>query len=275
MIFFKKNFVLIITIFVVGNIFFLSNTSANEGNNFFNDVRYNLLDTLKGDMINYYSFDTLKVYAVSFAIGGAIANTSIDQSIEDEYQDRIRSNKTDDFSEFAKELGEGKILIPLSLAAAAVGYFIPEETGLKVIGTWGGNTARAYLVGAPSMLLMQKVTGASRPNDTSGDSTWKPGSDNNGVSGHAFMGAVPFITLAKMYKESPVKWLFYGASFLTAWSRMNDSDHYFSQSALGWVMAYQSVRSVFKTDEQRQSQLSLNIYPYSNSGAGVLLSYNW
>ncbi len=255
--------------------FVCGNATGNEQNNFFDDVRYGLFENLKGDIVNYYSFDTLKLYAVSFGLGGVIANTSVDQSIQDEYQDRVRSDRTDDFSEIAKDFGEGKFLIPLSLAAAAVGYFIPEETGLKGIGTWGGNTARAYLVGAPTMLLMQKVTGASRPGETSDDSKWKPGEDNNGVSGHSFMGAVPFITLAKMYQDSPVKWLFYGASFLTGWSRLNDDDHYFSQSALGWIMAYQSVNSVFKTDEQRQSQLSLTVYPYSNGGAGVMLSYNW
>jgi membrane-associated phospholipid phosphatase len=172
-------------------------------------------------------------------------------------------------------LGEGKYLIPLSIGAAAIGYLAPDDSGLGPVGRWGGNTARAYLVGAPSMLFMQMVTGGSRPDDTEGDSNWYPFNDNNGVSGHAFMGAVPFITLAKMNYDNPSKWLFYGASLLTAWSRLNDNDHYFSQSMLGWIMAYQSVSAVMKTNEQRQSQFSFNVFPYSDGGAGFMMSYQW
>ncbi len=271
----KKKLVFIISLIVMCGVLLSDSSFASDQNNFFDDVRYELVENLKGDIVNYYSFDTLKLYAASFAIGGIFANTSLDQSIHDEYQDNWRSDGTDDFSEIVKDFGEGDILIPLSLAAAAVGYLMPEDSGFKGIGTWGGNTARAYLVGAPSMLLMQVVTGASRPDETSDESKWKPFSDNNGVSGHSFMGAVPFITLAKMYQDSPVKWLFYGASVLTGWSRINDGDHYFSQSALGWIMAYQSVTSVFRTDEQRQSQLSLTVFPYSKGGAGAMVSYTW
>ncbi|MCK5163518.1 MAG: phosphatase PAP2 family protein, partial [Desulfobacula sp.] len=249
---------------------------ADDADGIFNAEEYKLFEIVKGDFLNFYSLSNLKVMAASFALGGVLANTSADESMQSGYQDNIRSENTDDFSEMAKNLGEGKYLIPLSLAAATVGYFIPEDSGASAIGTWGANTARAYLVGAPPMLLMQVVTGASRPDEgTVGDSSWSPFEDNNGVSGHSFMGAVPFITLAKMYKDNPVKWFFYGASFLASWSRVNDNDHYVSQSALGWVMAYQSVRSVFMTDKQRENPLAFNIYPYGSKGAGFLVSYSF
>ena len=40
------------------------------------------------------------------------------------------------------------------------------------------------------MLLMQRVTGASRAGESDSGSHWRPFHDSNGVSGHAFMGAV-------------------------------------------------------------------------------------
>ncbi len=66
----------------------------------------------------------------------------------------------------------------------------------------GVYASRAYLVGAPAMLLMQNVTGGSRPEEMDHGSKWDPFHDDNGVSGHAFMGAVPFLTLANMYDDN-------------------------------------------------------------------------
>jgi len=66
------------------------------------------------------------------------------------------------------------------------------------------------------------------------------------VSGHAFVGAVPFLTLAKMAEnQKPLQVLAYALSVLTAWSRVNDNAHYTSQAILGWYMAYESVDAVF------------------------------
>jgi len=48
-----------------------------------------------------------------------------------------------------------------------------------------------------------------------------------------------------------------------------------SQSVLGWIMAYQSVKSVFQTDKDRENPFSLNVFPYGSDGAGFLLSYSW
>jgi len=255
---------LVFIVFLSG--FFCNSSFADE---------VSLLKTVKRDFVNYYSFDNLKVMAGSFAIGSILANTNADNYLKNSYQENIRSNVTNDFSKFSKKLGETKYVFPIALAAAMAGYFIPEESNASPIGTWGFNTSRAYLVGTPSMLLMQSVTGASRPGECSQESGWQPFNDVNGVSGHSFFGAVPFITLAKMYKDTPAKWLFYGASFLASWSRINDNDHYFSQSALGWIMAYQSVKAVSLTNKEQENPLTFNIYPYGRNGAGFLLSYSW
>ncbi|MEZ6069860.1 MAG: hypothetical protein R3C10_06170 [Pirellulales bacterium] len=88
------------------------------------------------------------------------------------------------------------------------------------------------------MLALQAVTGASRPGESTSESHWKPFDDNNGVSGHAFMGAIPFMSAAKMTDNIWFKGALYAASALPAMSRVSDDDHYFSQAFLGWWMAY-------------------------------------
>jgi membrane-associated phospholipid phosphatase len=154
------------------------------------------------------------------------------------YQDDVRSQKTDDYNIVFKELGNGKILIPLFLSSALIFENFRNTKTDHIIGEWSRRNLRSFLVGAPIMLTLQVVTGASRPNETI--SNWNPFSDDNGVSGHAFMGAVPFLNAAEMTDNLSLKLLFYSGSFLTGYSRINDNKHYLSQTVLGWFMAYLS-----------------------------------
>ncbi|MFC1524339.1 hypothetical protein ACFL6N_06070 [Thermodesulfobacteriota bacterium] len=226
------------------------------------------------DHRNYYSWRNLWSLGIAFGVGGAMAYSDIDEDVREWYQDDVRSSSTDDFAEIVKNFGEGEIMIPLTLLAAGAGYFIPEESRASPIGEWGLKTTRSYLVGVPSMLLMQRVTGASRPDESSSGSEWNFSKDNNGVSGHAFMGAVPFMTVAGMNDNLMVKILSYGASMLCAWSRINDDDHYVSQAALGWFMALQASDSVFQTDRDREKSYSFLIVPMGADGVGIMLAFS-
>jgi hypothetical protein len=52
-------------------------------------------------------------------------------------------------------------------------------------------------LGHPPLYVLQKVTGASRPSDGSG-SQWHFNNDTKEVSGHASIGAIPFLVKAEM-----------------------------------------------------------------------------
>ena len=99
------------------------------------------------------------------------------------------------------------------------------------------------------MLLLQRALGASRPDEAG--SHWQSFNDSNGVSGHSFMGAVPFLTAAEMIDNSYLKYTLYLGSTLAGLSRINDNDHYFSQAVLGWWIAYLSVNSTDRTDRRK------------------------
>ncbi len=136
----------------------------------------------------------------------------------------------------------------LGLAGKALGSRPVFDIG----GEFGCRTAREYLVEAPPVLLMQAMLGGSRPGETGVDSQWKPFDDNNAVSGHAFIGAVPFITAAQMTENRALRSLFYLGSTCPAWSRVNDDAHYLSQVLLGWYMAYLACQCVTGTEEQQE-----------------------
>jgi membrane-associated phospholipid phosphatase len=113
---------------------------------------------------------------------------------------------------------------------------------------------------------LQNAIGASRPDED--DSRWRPFEDTNGVSGHSFMGAVPFITAAEMAENPYIRYSLYLGSMLCGWSRINDDRHYLSQAALGWWIAYLSV-SCCKGAEKREKQVLIRASPVPG-GIGVI-----
>lgn len=207
-------------------------------------------DEFASDYKNFYSWNSLSKLALGIGFAGCYANTSFDQSIQDCYNDYLKSNLTDRLAKVVKPFGDGRIMVPIYLLTILIGELEKDTNVGSVIGRWGQHSCRAILVGAPPVLLMQMVLGSSRPYEGKG-SRWRPFKDNNGVSGHSFMGSVPFLTAAKMTDHRFVKYSFYAASTLTGISRINDNKHYFSQAILGWWMGYLAVNSVIKNRPQK------------------------
>jgi membrane-associated phospholipid phosphatase len=149
----------------------------------------------------------------------------------------------------------------------------PDTEMTRVTGKWGERAIRGFIVGAPPVTILQQLTGGSRPTETNEGSEWQPLQDNNGVSGHAFMGSLPFITAAKMTDDRALKFLFYAGSALTPLSRVNDKAHYPSQVALGWWMAYLAASAIHATDEP---DARWRFFPYSTGeGSGLLAEYRY
>jgi hypothetical protein len=62
----------------------------------------------------------------------------------------------------------------------------------------------------------------------------------------------------------------YVASTLTAWSRINDNDHYTSQAMLGWYLAWETVGAV---SESNENDRVWKVSPlFLNDGIGIQIS---
>jgi len=232
---------------VLGMLVFPSGTMANkEITGEISEIKY----TVYRDYKCFYSKDNLRSLAIGIGLAGVLANTSIDGEIQDCVQEYLRNDDTDNLSESVKPFGEGAITIPLYVGAALFGELTKDIRLGSATGEWGERSLRAILVGAPPMLFLQNAIGASRPKED--DSHWRPFNDNNGVSGHSFMGAVPFITAAKMADNTYLKYSLYLGSMLCGWSRINDDCHYFSQAALGWWVAYLAASCTERTEKERK-----------------------
>ncbi len=223
------------------------------------------------DYRHYYQWSTAFDLGWAIALSAPLANTSLDEDFRHWYQRDVRSSGSDDLSSFWRPWGEGKIFIPAWAGLAVVGHLWEERPLATAVGRFGDRTTRAYLVGAPPMLLMQFVLGASRPGETSHGSYWKPFDDTNAVSGHAFIGAVPFLTAARMTDRPAIKGALILLSAFPAWSRVNDDRHYLSQVCLGWYMAHLAVRAVDQTEDDRRP---IRIVPIANAqmtGFGLVI----
>jgi hypothetical protein len=207
---------------------------------------------MKEDCRDYYGLSNLGSLAIGVGIAAPIANTSADQSIRDWYQRRIRGETTDEFAQVIEYAGQLWLVLPVGMEMAAMmGKTDADSMNDGGMREWSNRSLRAVLVGSPLMVAMYSVLGASRPDRH--DSHWDPFNDFHGVSGHTFMGAVPFLTAAAMTDNVYCKIPLVAGSFLTGWARLNDDKHYFSQALLGWWMACCSVHCVSDTQSEHKS----------------------
>jgi hypothetical protein len=236
-------------------------------------------ETVSGDYKTFYAGDRLIRMGIVFGAAGIAANTNIDMNIRNWYQDKVRNAQTDswasdsstDLSFNAKFFGEGKYLVPIALLSASVNL-IDSDTA---VGSWGAYASRAYIPGLPAMWFMQGATGATRPGDRPEGSAWTtPFGHSNGVSGHAFVGAVPFLTIAYMNPDNKlIKYPAYVASAAAAWSRVNDDKHFPSQVFLGWYMAWEAVDAVFENSGKKKG---IAVAPMVDlDGFGMMARASW
>lgn len=231
---------------------------------------------IASDHRQFYSRKTLLPLGLGVAGTAIMANTHLDESIRDLTQKNIRNASSDEWYEglhLNKELGNGRYTMPIMGAAMLTGYLFEESPLAGTAGEWGERSLRAILVGAPPMLALQRLTGGSRPGENPSGSHWHPFQDNNGVSGHTFMGAIPFLSAAKQTDNRLLRAGFYAGSALAGLSRINDDSHYASQVVLGWWMAYLATEAVDRTED---ADTKWRVVPLPAShGSGAAIELRW
>ena len=234
-----------------------------------------VLERLKQDQLRFYSAESLIPMGVAFGIGATMANTQIDEQLQRHFRSGVVNATSDDWFErlhASKELGNGRYSLPIFGVAWLANEWVDGPPAFEAVGDWGERSMRGFLVGAPAVVAGQYLTGGSRPSEING-SNWDPLHDNNGVSGHAFMSSLPFITAAKMAKNPWAKSAFYAGSAIGPVSRMNDNAHFPSQIGLGWFMAYLAATAVEpKNGNTRGWEFSPVITP---GGSGLAAEYRW
>ncbi|MCA9174108.1 MAG: hypothetical protein KDB14_06430 [Planctomycetales bacterium] len=227
-----------------------------------------LWGSLASDHREFYSASSLQWLGAGLLVGAAIANSPADRELYSKFQSGVRGATSDEWSESLhanKELGNGMYALPVMAAAFTAGKIWDDVPVASALGHWGERSMRSFLAGAPPLLLTQYLTGAGRPGESNYGSHWRPFSDANGVSGHSFMSALPFINAAKMTENRWAKSAFYVGSLIGPMSRINDEAHYPSQAALGWWFAYVAATAIDRSD---RAHGRWHCAPYLAQGGG-------
>jgi hypothetical protein len=239
----------------------------------FGEILATTRDNVFRDYANYYTRDTLAEFIAVLAPAAVFANSDWDADVGDWYQQDVRSAATNRAADFFRQLGNGYYTIPVYVSAKFLGEYFDDQPGLALVGEFGDRTTRALLAGAPPLLAVQYLAGGGRPSDIEDQSYWRPFHSSHGASGHAFMGAVPFLTLADMTDEPLAKCFFYACSPWTGISRINDNAHYLSQVWLGWWLAYLACDAVDKTEQQQAPLVLTPLYTPEMTGLGFIYQH--
>ncbi len=225
-------------------------------------------NNLFNDLSIFYSKENFNKIFFGLTISSTLANSPIDQKFQTHYQDHYRNKTTDQVSNIARQFGERYFSL-IFLTSFSVSLFNSSDSQGINLFNWSEACLRNLLVGGPTLLLFQSILGPSRPNTQKPYSHWRPFQVNNqkvGASGHSYMGAVPFLSLARLSKSKLMKISFTVLSGFTALSRIHDNKHYLSQAWLGWWLAY--LASNVQDLNKQNSSISFSIDPESKSLLG-------
>ena len=170
---------------------------------------------------------------------GFLAYSGVDEAVESFHTGVARSPVSDRVSHVLKFFGERFWFLNWALLGAVDAWLRSS-----FFSRWGRKNFEAMVVGLPTLWTVQRGLGANRPSSDDGNPRWRPMNADNSASGHTFMAAVPWLTLAKRCGLKPVRPLAWLGSVLTGWSRINDRKHYLSQVILGWTIAWNAVCAV-------------------------------
>jgi len=185
---------------------------------------------------------------IAFVGAGILAYSGADEAIEGFHSGTLRNKTSDRLSHFFKYGGERFWFGNWAMVGA-----LDAWVRSNAFSRWGRANFEAMTVGLPMLWTMQRGLGANRPSSDDGSPRWRPMNADNSASGHAFIAAVPWLTLARRNNLIPVRVVARLASVLTGWSRLNDRKHYLSQIILGWTIAWNAVEAMADHDQETLS----------------------
>lgn len=167
---------------------------------------------------------------------GVVIYSGLDEAVTAGHDRHVRSARGDRVARVGYETGQR----PWFLVWAAVAS-IDAWWRSGPLSRWGRANFEAMVVGLPILWTVQRGLGADRPSAERPTPDWQPLRTDHAASGHAFIGAVPWLTGARAIGLHRWRPLLLAGSWLAGWSRLNDRKHYLSQVWLGWFIAWQAV----------------------------------
>lgn len=201
----------------------------------------------------YYGKENLPWAAGMLVAAGAMANSEFDQSVHRYWQKKVRSSATNSFFKVPHDIGSFSYF-RVYIGSMLFGYWNKDDyLPSCLLYHWGYRALRAMLILSPQEVFLSNQLGNGRPylHESSHWRIFRHKIGKAGCSGHAFNGAVPFLTAAFMTEEPVIRYTFFALSTLPGICRINDDRHFFSQVFIGWCLSFLATRVVDIADEER------------------------
>lgn len=173
------------------------------------------------------------------ALGGYAILVQVDDGIQRFVRDN-RSATSDDVSKFIRQMGQPEIYATVGLGVLGAGLV----TGDRETRDAGIRISSSLAMAGVVVTVAKFVAGRSRPSRKNSEAEdFKPFSGNTSApSGHS---AMAFALAASLGEEIHNPWVSAGLYTLaagTAWSRVNDNVHWFSDVAAGAALGIVSAK---------------------------------
>lgn len=190
----------------------------------------------------------------ALAVAGVVIYSGADAAVIRWHDRRVRSTASGRTARVGYELGQRPWFL-VWLGVAAIDAWVRSGP----FSRWGRANFEAMVVGLPMLWVVQRTLGADRPSADAPTPNWQPLRTDHAASGHAFIGAVPWLNAARAAGLHRWRPLLLAVSALSGWSRLNDRKHYLSQVWLGWFIAWQAVSAVdYQGDTGAQAPADAN-----------------
>ena len=181
----------------------------------------------------------LRAWQVVAVAGGAVlAMHVLDAPVRDAMAD-MRSETTDDVAYVFRQVGEPVVWGTVSGGLVLTGV-LAHEPGVRDAGLRAG---ASVLTGLVVVQTIKYVVGRARPEQTEEPLTFDPFSGDESFPSSHTANAFAFATSLSLDID---RWwataVLYAAATGTAWSRLNDEKHWFSDVAVGAIIGYASAR---------------------------------
>lgn len=179
---------------------------------------------------------SVSVVELGIAAGTLVGASLLDRPIRDYLQDH-RTESGDDFARVMKKFGEPVVFAPVPAGLIAVGVISGNH---RITRAGGRITAGLFTAALVTNVL--KPIGRVRPRFADDAYEFTPFEGESWPSGHATMAFALAAGLSDEVRSTPVTIALYSAAGLSAWSRMNDNRHWFTDVAAGALIGITSAK---------------------------------
>ncbi len=183
----------------------------------------------------------IKLWEVAAVAGGVAVASAADLTVRDYVQDH-RSHFLDSKLSIFRRAGQPEVYATVSLGVYGVGLI----SGSKEVTRAGRRLVAAVGLAGASALAVKELVGRIRPDGAPGDQyRFKPFSGNDAFpSGHTTAAFALATSLSDDINNTYASIALYSAAGFTAWSRINDNRHWFSDTMAGAALGVLSAKLV-------------------------------